>query len=171
MKLLLSLMTVACFAVTTACSSDQAYATGHAAGRAVFIGVVTFLIVFTFGILSFKYGASLRQKRKLGAWLAGGGHALALLCGVFVVLAADVQILRIALAIVGGLLLVLGHVGLWIVVLGLKPGKSKLTFDVGVERAESAGSHALAQGIVILFGIVVLLGGLVFLGLQGFAIK
>jgi len=153
-------------AAAAACSGDQAQAAGFAAGRGLLIGVVTFVIVFTFVLLSLKYGSALRRKRKLGAWLAGGGHALAILCGVLVVIGGDIPILRVALAILGGALLVLGHVGLWIVVLGLRPGKSKLTFDAGVERAESPGTHALAQGTVILLGLLVLLGGLVFFVIQ-----
>ena len=155
--------------VASGCSSEQAYAAGYATGQSVVLGIVTFVLVLVFGVLSFKYGAKLRAKRKLGAWFIAGGHALATLCGVALLLATGPALLRSAFAILGAAAMLVGHVGIWIVVLGTKAGRSKLTYDVGVNREESPGMHALAQGVMILFAFLLLAGGGIFFGIQGFA--
>jgi hypothetical protein len=122
------------------------------------LSIVVFALVLAFLTLSLRYGAALRRRKRMGAWLAGGGHLLALGCGILVG-STGFAALRIATGVLGTLALLAGHVGLWIVILAWKPGTSRLTYDVGVPREESPAMHALGQGIVILFGLGVLLGG------------
>ena len=162
---------LACVAALAGCTGEQAFAAGFATGRAVAITLIALVLIVAFGLLSYKFGPALRQKRKLGTWLAGGGHLLAIACGVLIAFAENLPPLRATLGVAGTLLLLVGHVGLWMVVLGLKPGKSRLTHDVGVIREESPAMHYLSQALAILFGLMVLLGGTVYLLLQGFNVK
>lgn len=147
-------------ALLAGCSTKGAFVAGYVAGRTLALTIVVVLLVVIFGVLSFKFGPTLRKKRTLGGWLAGGGHTLAVLFGVLILYSENVVPLRAAIAIIGGTSLVLGHIGLWVVVLGLKPGGN-----------ESPGMHALTQGTVILIGLIVLAGGLIYLALQGLGVK
>ncbi|HVS01214.1 MAG TPA: hypothetical protein VMT16_00445 [Thermoanaerobaculia bacterium] len=162
-------LATACLAVAmAACSNEQAYGAGYATGRGLLVGVVVFLLILVFGVLPFKFGPALRRRKRLGAWFLAGGHGLAVLCWALI-LAVEVGVLRVPFAILGIAMVVVGHVGLWIVVLGLKPGVSKMTFDAalaGEAREVSPAMHALAQGTIILMGLLVLAGGLVFFALQ-----
>jgi hypothetical protein len=144
--------------VTPCVAQDVASETGRVAGESVALAIFVFILVLAFMTLSLRYGAALRKRKRMGAWLAGGGHALAVGCGVVVGSTGLVGV-RMAAGVLGAVLLLIGHIGLWIVVLGSRPGKSRLTFDVGSLREESPAMHALAQGTVILLGLIVFLGG------------
>ena len=154
----LAAVTTALIVPSVGCTDQAATEAGRSAGASVVLSIVVAALVVVFLTLSLRYGAALRKRKRMGAWLAGGGHALATGCGILVA-STGVAPLRMAAAVLGTMALLVGHLGLWVVVLGWKAGKSRLTYDVGVLREESPAMHALAQGLVILIGLGVLLGG------------
>ena len=154
----LAVVTLAGIVPCIGCTDEAAFEAGRSAGSSVALSIVVFVLVIAFMALSLRYGAALRRRKRMGAWLAGGGHLLAIGCGILVASTGFVA-LRVAAGVLGTMALLVGHLGLWIVVLGWKAGKSRLTYDVGVLREVSPAMHALTQGLVILIGLGVLLGG------------
>lgn len=161
---------LSCAAAAPVFAEDAAFTAGFVVGRATVLTVIALVLVLVFGVLSYRYGAVLRQKRKMGAWLVGGGHAIAVALA-FAALAAGPGVHRIAVSVLGIVAVLAGHVGLWMVVLGTRRGTSKLTIDVGVRREEDPMMHALAQGIVILIGLLVLAGAVIFFAIQATSVK
>jgi len=102
------------------CTNEGASRAGEAAGQSVVLAIVAFTLVVVFTVLSLRYGAALRKRKRLGGWLAGGGHALAIACAVSLA-STQIGALRIALGLLGAVVLLAGHVGVWIVVLGCAP--------------------------------------------------